>query len=96
MTGVLPVKCILTLGGSLMSSFIMAIAIAASSESVDGIRLRSGSSCSNGSCSVATAPAAEKKAETPKKQEATQSSCESGVCGNGKFSKFHVFRGRCR
>lgn len=79
-----------------MLSFVMAIAIATSSESVDGIRLRGGSSCSNGSCSVAAAPVSEKKVEAPKKQEATASSCGSGSCSNGRLSKFHVFRGRCR
>ena len=79
-----------------MSSFIMAIAIATSVESVDGLKLRGGSSCANGSCSVAAAPVAEKKAEAPKKQEAVQTSCGSGSCGNGRLAKFHVFRGRCR
>lgn len=79
-----------------MSSFIMAIAIAASSESVDGIRLRGGSSCANGSCSVASAPAAEKKVEAPAKQEAA-ATCVSGSCGNTKsHERFRVFRGRCR
>jgi hypothetical protein len=79
-----------------MSSFIMAIAIATSSESVDGIRLRGGSSCANGSCSVAAAPAVEKKAETPVKQEAL-ATCQSGSCGSrNSYSKFHVFRNRCR
>lgn len=79
-----------------MLSFIMAIAIATSSESVDGIRLRGNSSCSNGSCSVASAPVAEKKAEAPAKQEAA-ATCGSGSCGSTKsHQRFHVFRGRCR
>jgi len=79
-----------------MLSFIMAIAIATSSESVDGIRLRGGSSCANGSCSVASAPVAEKKVEAPAKQEAV-ATCGSGSCGNSKsHQRFHIFRGRCR
>lgn len=79
-----------------MLSFIMAIAIATSSESVDGIRLRGGSSCSNGSCSVVSAPVVEKKVEAPAKQEAA-ATCGSGSCGSTKsHQRFHVFRGRCR
>ena len=79
-----------------MLSFIMAIAMATSSESVDGIRLRGGSSCSNGSCSVAAAPVVEKKAETPAKQEAV-ATCGTGSCGAKKsHQRFQVFRGRCR
>jgi hypothetical protein len=74
-----------------MLSFIMAVAIATSSESVDGIRLRGGSSCANGSCSVAAAPVVEKKAETPVKQEAVQA-----TCGSGCNSRVKIFRGRCR
>lgn len=79
-----------------MLSFIMAIAIATSSESVDGIRLRGGSSCSNGSCSVAAAPVAEKKVEAPAKQEAV-ATCGSGNCGSTKsHRRFGIIRGRCR
>ena len=79
-----------------MLSFIMAIAIATSSESVDGIRLRGGSSCSNGSCSVAAAPVAEKKVEAPAKQEA-KATCESGSCGNTKsHQRFRIFSRGCR
>lgn len=79
-----------------MLSFIMAIAIATSSESVDGIRIRGGSSCANGSCSVSSAPVAEKKVETPAKQEAV-ATCQSGSCGKTKsHQRFNVFRGRCR
>lgn len=79
-----------------MLSFIMAIAIATSSESVDGIRLRGGSSCSNGSCSVSAAPVAEKKVETPVKQDAV-ATCGSGSCGTEKHHrKLNLFRNRCR
>lgn len=80
-----------------MLSFIMAVAIATSSESVDGIRLRGGSSCANGSCSVAAAPVVEKKVETPVKQEAVQATCGSGSCSKEKSSsRIRVFNKRCR
>lgn len=79
-----------------MLSFIVAVATAFSSESLDGIRLRGSSSCSNGSCSVSTAPIVEKKVETPVKQEA-KATCGSGNCGGTKsHNGFRIFRGRCR
>lgn len=74
-----------------MLSFIMAVAIATSSETVDGLRIRGGSSCSNGSCGVAAAPVVEKKAETSTKQEAVNATCSSGSCGRHK-----LFNRRCR
>jgi len=75
-----------------MLSFVMAIAIATSSETLDGIRLRGGSSCSNGSCGVAATPVVEKKAETSTKQEVVQNSCGSGGCS----SRHRAFKLRCR
>ena len=74
-----------------MLSFVMAVAIATSSETLDGIKLRGGSSCSNGSCGVAAAPV-EKKVETSTKQEVVQNSCSSGGCG----SRHRAFKLRCR
>ena len=74
-----------------MLSFIMAIAIATSSETVDGLKNRGCSSCSSSGCSVAAAPVTEKKVEVPVKHEVVNTSCNSGNCGRHK-----LFTRRCR
>lgn len=50
-----------------MLSFNIAFADVFSSWSLDGIKLRGSSSCSNGSCRVSAAPKADKKVEDPVK-----------------------------
>lgn len=66
-----------------MLSFNIAFAAVFSSWSLDGIKLRGSSSCSNGSCKVSTALILDKKVENPVKQE-EKATCGSGNCGNTK------------
>lgn len=80
-----------------MFSFVLGMACAASCESIDLIKIRSGSSCSNGSCGISIFAEANKSAkiEAPKKQETTSASCCKNACGIDKV-KFKIFRNRCR
>lgn len=79
-----------------MFSVITAIAIAAGSEAVDGIRGR-GASCSGGSCSVAQPVEKPESVKVAKATEEASAVCGSTSCGSQRRGGFlRGLRSGCR
>ena len=80
-----------------MFNFVLGIACAASAESIDIIKIRGGSSCSNGSCSGSVFAEATKssKVEVAKKHETVSKTCNQKTFCSNK-SKFKIFKRTCR
>lgn len=82
-----------------MFQFVVAASIALGSESVDGVFAKRQSSCSGGSCSVASSPVLEaRKVEAVKPAATVKEStpaCKASSCGKTTRKLFGRSRAKC-